>query len=146
MRNRTCSFLLLLTGFTVLLAGSAPCAAQDVAIQVTQVKASNAGGDVVDPALGDLGDKLKEKYRYRNFKLVGSTSHSAAKGGSADYALANGMTLTVKGVSVAENTVELNLSIPGVTAFTVKARNGATFLTSVPWDKDVLVLAIRPSF
>ena len=54
--------------FVLGLSGSREgLAAQDVRVQVTQIKASNVGDDAVDPALGDLGERLKTKYRYRNF-------------------------------------------------------------------------------
>ena len=117
-------------------------------VRVTQIKASNDGGDSVDPALGDLGRRLKRKYRYRNFKLVGSSTQSVGQGHSRAYKLANGMILKVKLVSVEGNTVKLGLTISKgggtVTSFTVNARNGATFLANVPWGRDLLILAIRP--
>ena len=151
MSGRTWLLLVVLVGVLAVpaLLGSSECRAADVGIQVTQVKAGNEGTDSVDPALGDLGAKLKEKYRYRNFKLIGSTSRSAAEGGSANYALANGMSLTIKVVSVKGTTAELSVSITQggapVTSFTVKVLSGATFLANVPWGKDILILAIRPS-
>ena len=124
-------------------------AAGDVRVQVTQIKASNAGDEAVDPALGDLGERLKRKYRYRNFKLVGSNSQSVAQGGSASYSLANGMTLTVKVTSVEGKNIGLTLTVSKgaavVTSFSVRSRNRATFLANVPWGQDVLILAIRPT-
>lgn len=116
-------------------------------VRVTQIKASNDGGDSVDPALGDLGRRLKRKYRYRNFKLAGSDAQSIGQGQLAIYKLANGMTLKVKLISVKKDTVKLSISfVQGnkvVNSFTAGVRNGATFLTSIPWGRDRLILAIR---
>ena len=134
--------------FVLGLSGSREAlAAGDVRVRVTQIKASNVGGDAVDRALGDLGRRLKAKYRYRNFTLVGVNSQSVGQGKSASYSLANGMTLTVKVISVEGNNIGLALTISkgggAVTAFSVRSRNGATFLTNVPWGQDMLILAIR---
>ena len=129
--------------FVLALSGSHEAlAAGDVRVRVTQIKASNAGDEAVDPAMGDLGARLKAKYRYRN-------SQSVAQGGSASYSLANGMTLTVKVTSVEGNNIGMSLTISkgggAVTSFSVRSRNGATFLANVPWGQDVLILAIRPT-
>ena len=152
MTERTYSWLVPMAAllFVLGLSGSHEAlAAEDVRVQVTQIKASNVGDDAVDPALGDLGERLKAKYRYRNFKLVGVNSQSVGQGRSASYALANGMTLTVKVASVDGNNIGLGLTIRedggAVTSFSVRLRNGATFLTNVPWGQDVLILAIRPT-
>ena len=120
------------------------CEAAEVNVHLTQVKASNEGPESVDPALGDLGQRLKEKYRYQNFKLVGTSSRATGEGASAEFELANGMRLIVKVVAVKGNNIELNLAVGSVASFTVNVRNGGTFLTTVPWGKDMLVLAIRP--
>ena len=116
-------------------------------VRVTQIKASNDSGDFVDPTLGALGRRLKRKYRYRNLKLVGSGSQTVGQGQSAVYGLANGMSLKVKLLSVEKDTVKLNISfVKGdnvVNSFTAGVRDGATFLTSIPWDRDLLILAIR---
>ena len=116
-------------------------------VRVTQIKASNDGNDSVDPALGDLGRRLKKKYRYRNFKLVGSSTQSVGQGHSRAYKLANGMILMVKLLSVEKDTVKLSISfVKGgnvAHSFTAGARNGATFLSSISWGRDRLILAIR---
>jgi hypothetical protein len=144
---RTLWTMMLLTGLAGLVLLSAPSIsyAADVAIAVTQVKASAEGPDFVDPALGDLGSQVKKQVPGKNFKLVGTASQSAAEGKSTDFVLANGMSLTVKVLSVKDKTIKLNLSIPNVVSLSVDVRNNATFLTNVPWGKDKLVLAIRPS-
>ena len=116
-------------------------------VRVTQIKASNDGDDSVDLALGDLGLRLKRKYRYRNFKLFGSSTRSVGQGQSTTYALANGMILKVKLLSVEKDTVKLSISFvkgdKALNSFTAGVRNGATFLTSIPWNRDLLILAIR---
>lgn len=151
MTKRARSLPVLLVGVFVLPVLLFPdrCQAAEAGIHVTQVKASNDGPESVDPALGELGQKLKEKYRYRNFKLAGSTSRSAAEGHSTEFSLANGMNLSVKVISVKGNTVELNLAITqgaqSIQTLKMSPRSGATFLISVPWGKDLLVLAIRPT-
>ena len=152
MTGRNYWFVMLTVAVLLVsgLFGSRDCLAADkVRVRVTQIKASNNNGDAVDPALGGLGKRLKRKYRYRSFKLVTAKSQSIGQGASASYALANGMTLAVKVVSVDGKTIGLSVTISkggaAVTAFTVRSRNDATFLTNVPWGQDLLILAIRPT-
>lgn len=135
--------------FFPMLIPSNRCQAADVDIRLTQVKASAEGPESVDPALGDLGKRLKEKFSQRNFKLVKTDSGSAGDGRSAEFALANGMSLAIKVLSVKPEAIELQLAITqggkSVQSLKVSPRNGATFLISVPWEKNLLVLAIRPT-
>jgi hypothetical protein len=156
MLKRTFSLLL------VLLACSWCCAADtkpeaktepkpevktEVTVEVIQAKASNDGPASIDPALKDLGDLLKRKFAaFRVFKLLSTISHAVSPEHPADFELANKMTLTVKVISVKDKDIDLSLTIPNVMpTATFKIRSGATFLTGVPWNKDKLILAIRPS-
>lgn len=150
MFKRNCFPMMFVAALVVMLGvlDSSVCLGVTGArVRVTQIKASNDGNDSVDPALGDLGRRLKRKYRYRNFKLVGSSTQSVGKGQARAYRLANGMVLMVKFLSVEKDTVKLSISfVKGgkvVNSFTAGARNGATFLTSISWDRDLLILAIR---
>ncbi len=150
MFKSTCFPMMFVAALVVLLGvvDSNVClGATGARVRVTQIKASNDGGDSVDPALGSLGRRLKRKYRYRNFKLRASGTRSVGQGQSIPYKLVNGMVLKVKLVSVEKDTLKLSISfVKGskvVNSFTAGVRNGATFLTSMPWDRDLLILAIR---
>jgi hypothetical protein len=148
--------LLALLAFAPALAFSAdtPRAGEtprpvDVTIQVTQVKVLTEGPEAVDPALGDLGKQFKEKYPHRNCKSLGATSQKASEGKPATFQLANGMTMEVKVLSVKPDGIQLDIAInQGGKLFQpvkITPRNKATFIISVPWEKNVLGLAIRPS-
>ena len=148
MSERVGVLLAMLAGVAIVsgFMSDSSCWAQEVTVRVSQIRASNAGEEFVDPALGELGKQLRAKYRYRSFKLVGSVSRAGAPDATVEYDLANQMKLAIKIGQPADNFVQLNLSIPNVPAFTVRARNGATFLTSVPWGNDALILATTPGF
>jgi hypothetical protein len=148
-RARSLAVLLVVMAAVPALLRPQECLAAEVTVQVTQIKASNEGGESVDPALRDLGERVKKQYPYRNFKLVGTASHPAGEERAAEFQLANGMTLAAKLLSVRGNNIELDVSISQGTrplpSFKVKVVSGGTFLTSFPWGKDLLILALRPT-
>ena len=151
MLERRWPLPVLLAGmfFFPMLISSNRCEAADASIRLTQVKASSEARETVDPALGDLGKPLKEKYPQRSFKLIKTDSGQASGDRAAEFALANGMSLSVKVVSVKGTAIKLQLTMTQggkpVQSLTITPVNGATFLISVPWEKNLLVLAIRPT-
>lgn len=118
-------------------------------VAVTQVKASNAGPEFVDPALGRLGEVLKRKFGYRSFTRVSRSVRVIAQGGTGSYGLANGMALALKVEQVAAPMIKMKLALSeggrAVSSFTVDVRSGGSFLASVPWGDDLLVLVICPT-
>ena len=66
---------------SALLAAPVAAQAQAVSVHVVQVRASNEGGEFVEPLLAGLGERLKRQYPgYRNYRRVGSDTQAGAVG------------------------------------------------------------------
>jgi len=132
---------------TGLFAASAN--AQVVSVHVVQVRASNEGGESVDPTLGALGERLKQTYPYRNYKRVGSSTESGAVGASLHFALMGGMALTLDIQAYEEPMVSMRAAVTRgqeqLVGTNLKVRKGGTVIISVPLGADKLILAITPS-
>ena len=113
---------------------------------MVQVRASNNGGDYVDPALGALGKRLKSTYPYRNYKKVGSSSKSAQTGGPLQFPLTGGMQLSLKLTGYAAPVVSIQAVVSKgaeqMTSTNLRVAKGGTVIISVPLGEDRLILAI----
>jgi len=115
-----------------------------VKVRVIQVKASNKGEEGVDPALGDLGERLKKRFPYKNFKKVGDDTHQGGVGDKLEYGLANESTLTLTILEIVEKVVSMQAVVDKLST-KVRVRSGTTFIINVPWGEDLLILALTPS-
>ncbi len=124
--------------------------AETVSVHVVQVRASNEGGEFVDPLLAGLGERLKRQYPgYHSYKRVGSDSQSGAQGEALHYTLWGERTLTLTVTAVEGDQVSMKVeALRGretIVNTTLKVRKGGTFLIAVPLGGDKLILAITPT-
>lgn len=129
--------------------GASSASAQTVSVHVVQVRASNEGGESVDPLLAGLGDRLKRQYPYKNYKRVGSDSESGEVGAVLRFDLTDGRTLTLTLSALDGDQVVMQASVTRgretVINTSLKVRKGRTVLIGVPLGADKLVLAITPA-
>jgi hypothetical protein len=124
--------------------------AQTISVHVVQVRASNEGGEFVDPLLAGLGERLKKQYPgYRNYKRVGSDSESGAPGDALHYTLWGERALTLTLVAVEGDQVSMKMTVvrgrETIVNTSLKVRKGSTFLVAVPLGGDKLILAVTPT-
>jgi len=149
MRKKAIICGIMLTGVLCVMgiSGRSACA-QTITVRLVQVLASNRGEEYVDPTLGALGDKLKKRYPYRNFRKVGSGSASGRVGGSVRFSLHGGMVLTLGLKGYEAPMVLMHATVTSaeeaITAMNLKVRESRTVILSVPLGADALILAITP--
>ncbi len=124
-------------------------AAQTVSVHVVQVRASNEGGESVDPLLAGLIERIKRQYPYRNYKRVGSDSESGGVGDALSFNLYGDRSLALTIAGVEGDQVVLRAAVTRgretIINTTLKVRNGRSFLIGVPLGGDKLILVITPT-
>ena len=143
----TCGIVLTGVLCVMSISGRSACA-QTITVRLVQVLASNQGAEYVDPTLGALGDKLKKRFPYRNFRKVGSSTSSGRVGGSIRFSLHGGMALTLGLKGYEAPMVLMRATVTSadaaITAMNLKVRASRTVILSVPLGVDALILAITP--
>ena len=142
-----CGFLSLsavVLSVLVLMGATASSAQAGVSVRVIQVRASNEGEEFMDPDLGDQADALK-KFPYKSFTKVGADTKGGDVNDTLEYGLANGSTLKVTIIALAEKVVTLQVVVDKLMNTRLRVRSGRTVMISMPWGQDVLILAITPS-
>lgn len=129
----------------LLMAATASPAEAGVSVRVIQVRASNKGEEFVDPDLGDLGERLKKRFPYKNFKKVGDNTRQGDIGDALRYGLADGNVLNLTLVALKEKVVTMQMVVEKLLNTKVRARLGATLTITLPWNGDLLILAVTPS-
>ena len=129
----------------LLMVATASTAEAGVSVRVIQVRASNKGKEFVDPALGDLGERLKKRFPYKNFRKVGEDTRQGDIGDALRYDLADGNVLNLTLVALKEKVVTMQMVVEKLLNTKVRARLGAIFMIALPWNGDLLILAVTPS-
>ena len=149
MRNAM-AMSLAITALAAAALWAAPATAQTVSVHVVQVRASNEGGEFLDPLLLGLGDRIKREYRqYRNFKRAGSDTEAGAVGQTLSFALLSGRTLTLTLDALDGDQISMQASVTrgneAILNTALKVRKNRTVLIGVPNGDGKLILAITPT-
>jgi hypothetical protein len=120
-----------------------------IGVNVIQVQASNKGEAFVDPALGELGKRLKAKYPYKSFKKVGAQTSRGTVGGTIEFPLMGGMSLSLELQSATHDVLTTKATVmraaEEILKTSLRVRYNAPVIISVPLGDDLLILAITPS-
>lgn len=140
--------ILLMLVFAVVGISAREVCAQEIKVRVIQVRASNTGKEEVDPSLGALGERIKRRYPYRNYKRVDTSYRSGGAGDTILFPLTGGLSLTLVLKGYQDPMVEMQATVRRAGApilnTNLRVKAGRTMIISVPLARDTLILAITP--
>lgn len=117
---------------------------ESVNVDVRVIRVATSGGAHVDPALGDLKQKLLKAFDgYENFKSLSRNQATIAKGRSHKFTLPDGTALTVTAKDTSGETLRLGLGVGDKFRTNVRVSPGNTFFQAgLPYKGGILVIAI----